>query len=291
VTPPAGAAAARPHAQTGSRPRPSTQRRLSGPGRPAAARAAGVVASPPLRTVRYPGRAAPPAPSLAEAVGRLCDSRLLDRLMRGRLWIGFVAFALIGIVAMQLALLKMNTGIGRDLQRETVLARQNADLEAEVSGLASVDRVQTQAAALGMLSTTPGSARFLSVGDPQARQAAAVLDATLGSAGLTSGAGAAASPLSPGSAASAGTTGALAGSTSTATGVPGPPTGTSAASGPNPVGASSPGGGAPAVSAPAPAPPSSPSAAPTVSSVTPTQSSAPAGPSASGGGASVPVGG
>ena len=67
---------------------------------------------------------------LAEAVA---THRLLDRLIRGRVWIGVIAFALIGIVTMQLVLLKLNAGIGRSLVREALLQRENATLSAENS--------------------------------------------------------------------------------------------------------------------------------------------------------------
>jgi hypothetical protein len=92
---------------------------------------------------------------------RVSRHRLLERLIRGRLWIGLVAFALIGIVTLQLALLKLNGGIGRALAREGFLQRENAALSVANSELASADHVQAQARSLGMEFVSTGALRFL----------------------------------------------------------------------------------------------------------------------------------
>ena len=81
---------------------------------------------------------------------RSATHRLLDRLIRGRLWIGLVAFALIGIVTLQLVLLKLNAGIGRALEREALLQRENAALSIENSELAAGEQVESQAEHAGM---------------------------------------------------------------------------------------------------------------------------------------------
>ena len=179
MTPPSTAAArARPRRRDATAP--AAPRRVSGRARPergplrrARAVAAASVAAP-APTVpgialprRRPGpRAAPRAPlapgRLLGALAALPDARLLDRLIRGRLWIGLVAFALIGIVAMQLMLLKLNTGIGHAIEHEQLLQRQNASLEIAVSGAAAPDRVELQAQRLGMSPAAPGAIQFLS---------------------------------------------------------------------------------------------------------------------------------
>jgi hypothetical protein len=87
--------------------------------------------------------------------------RLLDRLIRGRLWIGVIAFALIGIVTMQLVLLKLNAGIGRSLVRETLLQRENATLSAENSEVAAGEQVEADAEHAGMELIPAGAVRFL----------------------------------------------------------------------------------------------------------------------------------
>jgi hypothetical protein len=120
---------------------------------------------------------------LIEALGRVPRSRLLDRLIQGRISIAFVAFALIGIVTMQLGLLKLNAGIGRALEHEALLQRENAALSIENSELAAGDRVELQAGRLGMGLTSPGDLRFLTLGSPsfEARRAAAALTAPVAS--------------------------------------------------------------------------------------------------------------
>jgi cell division protein FtsL len=90
----------------------------------------------------------------------LSSHRLLDRLIRGRLWIGIVAFALIGIVTLQLGLLKLNSGIGRALEKESLLQRENAALSIENSELAGGNRVESEAGRLGMRLTGVGGLVF-----------------------------------------------------------------------------------------------------------------------------------
>jgi hypothetical protein len=86
---------------------------------------------------------------------------MLDRLIRGRIWIALVAFALIGIVTLQLGLLKLNAGIGHALQREASLQRENAALSIENSELAAGDVVESSAGRLGMEVVPVGALRFL----------------------------------------------------------------------------------------------------------------------------------
>src|ERR1019366_2204173 len=65
---------------------------------------------------------------LLAGVQRVSRHRRPDRRLRGRTWIALVAFALIGSVALQLGLLKLNAGIGRSLERSALLQRENATL-------------------------------------------------------------------------------------------------------------------------------------------------------------------
>jgi hypothetical protein len=89
------------------------------------------------------------------------DNALLDRLVRGRLWIGLLAFALIGIVAMQLLVLKLNTGIGATLAREAALQRSNAQLGIEAATGSGEGRIEPLAAATGMTFAPSGSVHFV----------------------------------------------------------------------------------------------------------------------------------
>jgi hypothetical protein len=100
------------------------------PGRGRRPRAGAAPGSVPLRT-RFVRRAA-----------GLPDARLLDRLMRGRGWIALIGLALMGVVFMQVSLLKLNTGIGRAMQTAATLERQNAELRGEVALLDGGERLQ-----------------------------------------------------------------------------------------------------------------------------------------------------
>jgi cell division protein FtsL len=188
MTPPPAAAApaVRPRRSASPKgpPRPSrgapTPRRVSGPAKRAAA------ARPVARAAVRGGAVALPAPrwvpgwpslgGLLDVLAGVSMQRLLDRLIRGRSWIALVAFALIGIVAMQLWVVKLGVGIGRALEHEGLLRRENSALSIEDSTLASGERVERLAAARGMVVAPPGALHFDSVKGPlDTRLAAAAL--------------------------------------------------------------------------------------------------------------------
>jgi hypothetical protein len=154
MTPPAAAAA--PTVRPRRAPAPRGPRRISGPARPATA--------PRRPTAGAAANQAGLVLGLLSALESLAQHRLLDRLIRGRVWIGLVAFALIGIVTLQLGLLKLNGGIGRALEHEALLQRENAALSIENSELAAGARVEQSAAKLGMAFVPAGALRFLSAG-------------------------------------------------------------------------------------------------------------------------------
>jgi hypothetical protein len=187
MTPSASAAVAGARAAERAVPRPGVRapRRISGPARRPKA------AQPPRRAVT---RAGSPLLSLLAAAERLSSHRLLDRLIRGRAWLVLVTFALIGIVTLQLALLKLNGGVGRTLQAQALLQRENASLSIENSELAAADRVQTRAAQMGMEFASSSALRALTADPPHDySRAASVLSAPVRSQtpGSEEGAGAA----------------------------------------------------------------------------------------------------
>jgi hypothetical protein len=154
MTPPAAAAAsAAPAVRPRRPPAPRGPRRVSGPARGAAQ------TRPSQRTA---GADAGLILGLVGALEAVAGNRLFDRLIRGRAWIGIVAFALIGIVTLQLGLLKLNGGIGRALEHEALLQRTNTALSIENSELAAGTRVEAQAGHLGMAFAPSGSLHFLS---------------------------------------------------------------------------------------------------------------------------------
>jgi hypothetical protein len=155
MTPPAATAAAR---RAVAAPRP--QRRISGPARP-------------TRPVAVPRRRAARAADLALGARALAwlrtlpDHRLLDRLIGGRVWIVLLGTLLVGIVTMQLALLRLNAGIGRAVERGSQLEQRNAALRLSISELSDTERIVGLATQMGYVMPPQGSPRFLtaSAGD------------------------------------------------------------------------------------------------------------------------------
>ncbi|HEV2981359.1 MAG TPA: hypothetical protein VGX51_07995 [Solirubrobacteraceae bacterium] len=169
MTPPASAALAGGRGAQRTRSGLRPPRRVSGPTRtPKAVQ--------PRRAAL--ARSGAPLLALLAAAERLSSHRLIDRLVRGRAWLVLVTCALIGVVTLQLALLKLNGGVGRTLQTQEQLQRENASLSIENSELASADRVQTRAASMGMEFTSSGALHTLSA-NPRAAfsRAAGVLSA------------------------------------------------------------------------------------------------------------------
>jgi hypothetical protein len=126
-----------------------------------------------------PRRAAPKRHRLLgaplQAILDAPDHPLLERLIRGRLWIGLVAFALIGIVAMQLLVLKLNTGIGKGLQQQAQLQHENATLSIANSTAAAGEEIEPQAAHRGMQIAPVGAIHFMRAGPSYVAGAASVL--------------------------------------------------------------------------------------------------------------------
>lgn len=122
---------------------------------------------------------------IARGVLSRLDGLSRRRALGGRTWIGLVAFALIGIVTLQLGLLKLNSGIGRALEHEAVLQRENAALSIENSELGTSARITPWAARRGMEPVPMGALRFLAVrpGVDVRRGAAALSAAQAAAAG------------------------------------------------------------------------------------------------------------
>jgi hypothetical protein len=122
-------------------------------------------ARPAARRVSGPLRPAPAGAGAAvrrgttgvfERIRALPETRFIDGLLRGRVWIWLIGVLLGGIVAMQVSLLKLNAGISRAVTTSATLERQNADLEADIARLSSGDRVRTAALQDGMVTPPPG---------------------------------------------------------------------------------------------------------------------------------------
>jgi hypothetical protein len=97
-----------------------------------------------------------------ERIRALPETRLVDGLLRGRVWIWLIGILLGGIVAMQVSLLKLNAGISNAVTTASTLERQNADFEAQIARLSAGDRVRNAATADNMVTPPPGTIEFLS---------------------------------------------------------------------------------------------------------------------------------
>jgi hypothetical protein len=132
---------------------PRHHRRVSGPLRPVAA---GGVAAPRPARVGTRQRT-----SAFERIRALPEHRVVDGLLRSRVWIVLVAILLGGIVAMQVSLLKLNAGISRAVETTATLERQNADMQDAISRMSAGDRVRGAALDAGMVAPPAGEIGFL----------------------------------------------------------------------------------------------------------------------------------
>lgn len=145
---PEHATVTRPRARTA----PIGPRRISGPTRRP------IGAGP---AIRHRGRTSP-----FEKLSRIPDHRVVDRLLRGRACILVIGLMLGGIVAMQVSLLRLNSGISRAVQTASTLAGQNMALEKAIAEAQSGDRVRIAAADTGMIDPPAGERRFVTARIP-----------------------------------------------------------------------------------------------------------------------------
>jgi hypothetical protein len=104
-----------------------------------------------------------PVTGVFERIRALPDHRVIDRLLRGRVWICFVGIALMGIVAMQVSMLKLNSGISRAVETAATLERQNSGMEASIARLASGERIRAAADKRGMVTPAAGAVHYVRV--------------------------------------------------------------------------------------------------------------------------------
>jgi hypothetical protein len=151
----------------------TAQQRHAARARPArpAARPQRRVSGPILRPRPVPAPA--PVTGVFERLRALPDHRVVDRLLRGRAWICLIGVALMGIVAMQVSLLKLNAGISRAVEASSTLERQNSGMEASIARLASGERIRAAADARGMVTPAAGAVHYVRVrpGPGDARRA------------------------------------------------------------------------------------------------------------------------
>jgi hypothetical protein len=143
---------------------------------------AGIAAPAPLRLPPAPRRVSGPAQrtraaerpvtGFAAVVIRLIDHPWLERLVRGRAWIAIVATALLGIVAMQVALLRLGAQVGSQTTAVNQLIQRNAATVATIGGLEANSGLGIPASSLGMLYPPPGAVTYLQLSPGDAQRAA-----------------------------------------------------------------------------------------------------------------------
>jgi hypothetical protein len=164
MSPPvAGAALRARHAEAAPVRLPPAPRRVSGPSRHPRARPAAPGSSPSLLL-------------------RLIDHPWLERLVRGRAWIAIVATALLGIVAMQVALLRLGAQIGNETSAVNALTAQNETTQTELAVMEASHRLSRAAASLDMVYPAPGAVTYLQANDGDAARAARTMTVPSGAA-------------------------------------------------------------------------------------------------------------
>jgi hypothetical protein len=143
----------------------------------AAARAGAVPARAPLPQPALPRRVSGPAPrprpvERRTPFVRLLDSPFLDRLLRGRIWIALVGCALLGIVAMQVTILRLGASIGASVTKIQQLEQANQSMETGIARLEPGGNIAGTASRLGMVYPPAGNVAYLHVGPGQAATAA-----------------------------------------------------------------------------------------------------------------------
>ena len=106
------------------------------------------------------------------AAGSLRDSRVVDRLVRGTSWIWLLGILLIGLVGLNVSLLKLNAAAGRNAEWAKKLRVENADLRARVSRLGGGQQIQQAARDMGLVMPAADNVHYLKVNPGDARQAA-----------------------------------------------------------------------------------------------------------------------
>jgi hypothetical protein len=116
-----------------------------------------------------PGPRPAARPGAAGGIARFAragTNGLLDRLLRGRLWVGCIGALLAGIVFLNVSLLQLNREIAHTSTVATAIDRQTTSLRLRLAALESNDRTERLAAAHGMVLPAPGDYQYLRV-DPR----------------------------------------------------------------------------------------------------------------------------
>jgi hypothetical protein len=113
----------------------------------------------------FPSEVAAPAPPRARprprSVPRARTRPRQRRLRGGIVWIGLFAAVLAGVVALNVAVLRVNMDVSRLDSQQLELQAQNAALSSEVSSAASVQRIEQAAHRLGYVPAPASDTSYL----------------------------------------------------------------------------------------------------------------------------------
>ena len=105
----------------------------------------------------------------------LSDSGLIVRMTRGRSWIAVLGVLLIGIVALNVAILSLNAGAGTVGEQVDALERENSALRSELDQKLSSGEVEAAATAMGMYMPGAEDVTYLKARKGDAARAASAL--------------------------------------------------------------------------------------------------------------------
>jgi hypothetical protein len=127
--------------------------------------------------VRHPRAAA----ATRRRRSHLLDQPLLDRLIRGRIWIALVAVGLLGIVALRVAILSVGTNIGDTVARIEALQQSNEQTATRIATIESGGSVSSEAGSLDMVEPPAANVVYLRYGSGDGALAADSIVAPLNS--------------------------------------------------------------------------------------------------------------
>jgi cell division protein FtsB len=85
-----------------------------------------------------------------------------SRVTGGVIWIGLLAVLLAGVVALNVAVLRLNMRYDKLGRTKVDLTAQNADLESRLSSGAAMQKIQQQARSqLGLVAANPDSTKYI----------------------------------------------------------------------------------------------------------------------------------
>jgi cell division protein FtsL len=102
---------------------------------------------------------------------------LLDRILRGPVYIALIGALLTGIVFFNVGVLQLNHGIAATDVRTNQLERENAQLTKKLASLASSERIQALAIQHGLVLPQPGDVHYLRATPNDPRQALRMMTA------------------------------------------------------------------------------------------------------------------